>query len=108
MSFVFEEAGGKSSVLFVWKTVTILLMAVETVKVIGLSMLLVWHIYIWNLGVSTYQYLVEQEEMDIAKEKLKKGEITQEQYDKILKDLLSARNTKSVLKIKNSNVIMPV
>ena len=87
---------------------TILLMAVETVKVIGLSMLIVWHIYIWNLGVSTYQYLVEQEEMDIAKEKLKKGEITQEQYDKILKDLLSARNTKSVLKIKNSNVIMPV
>ena len=77
MGAIFEEVGVASSVLFLWKTATIILMAVEVVKAIGLVMLMIWHFFIWHLGISTYQFLVEKEKLDEMKDKLKKGDITQ-------------------------------
>ena len=78
MLSIFEEAGAKTSVLILWKTVTIVLMVVEILKIIGVAMLIVWHIVIWHLGISTYQFIVEKQKMDSNKRELKKGEITQE------------------------------
>ena len=57
---IFEKAGAKISALFLWKTVTIVLMVVEILKIICVVMLIVWHIFIWYLGISTYQFIVEK------------------------------------------------
>ena len=57
---IFEDAGAKTSALYLWKTVTIVLMVVEILKILCVGMLIVWHIFIWYLGISTYQFIVEK------------------------------------------------
>ena len=74
----FKEGDTEKFVIISWQISTIILMAIELLKIICLVMLIVWHIFIQRLGISTYQFLVEKEQLDICKGKLKRGEITQE------------------------------
>ena len=55
-------------------------MAVEAVRIFGTLTLLLWHIYLVRIGITTYQFLVEKEELEKLKLKLLSKLLTEEEY----------------------------
>ena len=68
-----EESGNKTWVLVLWKWSTISLTTVESIALFATLALIVWNIFIRQLGISTYQFLTERETLSKNKEKLSKG-----------------------------------
>ena len=48
-------------IVILWQTVNVIAIVVEFLKTIALVMLIIWHIFIMRLGVSTYQFIIEKE-----------------------------------------------
>ena len=52
----------------------------EGIAFVATLALIVWNIFIRQLGISTYQFITEKETLSKNKEKLGKGEITAEEF----------------------------
>lgn len=104
-----ENAINTNEALHDFKIVlSVILMVVEAIRIFASLMLLLWHIYLFRIGITTYQLLVEKEELEKLKLKLYSKELTQEEYQKAKQHIINARRVKSVHKIKKSNIITPV
>jgi hypothetical protein len=56
---------------------SIFFIVIEAIKSLASLTLLLWHIYLATIGITTYQYLVEKEELEKIKEQLETFEINQ-------------------------------
>ena len=88
--------------------ISILFILIEALKSIASLTLVCWHIFLKKIGITTYQYLVEKEELTKLKVQLESQKISIEVYEKDKQLILDARQVRSVHKIKKSNVITPV
>ena len=59
--------GDQSSTAYSSATLAILAIVLESLKIICTSALLIWHLYLSKIGITTYQYLIEKEELAKAK-----------------------------------------
>ena len=59
--------GDRSDLAYASAVLAILSILIEFLKIILSSALLVWHIYLSKIGITTYQYLVEREELEKVK-----------------------------------------
>ena len=74
-----------------WKWSTIFLIIVEGITFVATLALIIWNIFMRQLGISTYQFLTEKETLSKNKEKLGKGEITAEEFERLNQEVYDAR-----------------
>ena len=55
---------------------SVVLIVMEVVRIMATLALFIWHIYLHFIGITTYQFLTEQEELQKLKLKLIAKEIT--------------------------------
>ena len=103
-----EQKGHDDNIVNFKQGISIFVILLEALKVIAATILICWHIYLNKLGITTYQYLVEKEELAKLEKRLYAAEITREQYEDQQRHIMSARSVRSVHKIKKSNVITPI
>lgn len=103
-----ESVGHDSTVVDLKAGISFVIIVLEALKVIATTILICWHIYLQNIGITTYQYLVEKEELMKLEDQAKSFKITREEYEDRKRQILDARKVQSVHKIKKSNVITPV
>lgn len=87
---------------------SVILIIVEVARVFCSLTLLIWHIHLRRIGITTYQFIVEQEELQKLKLKFIAKEITAEEHKLAREQVFLARQLKSVHNIKKSNIITPV
>ena len=88
--------------------VSIVWIIIETLRACAALILLIWHIYLSRIGITTYQYLVEKEELNKLQLDFELQRITEDEYNTKRQRVLNARKMKSVHKYKKSNVITPI
>lgn len=79
---------------------SIFVIFVESLKSIASLLLVCWHIYLKHIGITTYQFLVEKEEIEKLKLQLNLKQISLDSYNMQYDYIVSARSIKSIHKIK--------
>ena len=65
-----EEEGYASDLHALRVCLSVLLIMLEAVRIFAALALVLWHIYLHKIGITTYQFLVEKEELEKLKLKL--------------------------------------
>ena len=90
------------------EALAIIFIAIEVLKSLASGTLLAWHIYLAKHGITTYQYLVEKEQVMKLKSEFAQGKMSEEEFVKMNSKITEARQLNSVHKIKKSKVIVYV
>ncbi|CDW79189.1 uncharacterized protein containing dhhc-type zn finger [Stylonychia lemnae] len=85
------EQYSKNDISVGWLVGVSITLIFSTLKGLGLSQLVGWHIYFCCVGITTFDYIYEQRKIEIVKKSYKKQKITKERCQYKIRKIKSAR-----------------